>query len=134
MFTRGPAVAGEELLEPRTAAVGLQFESRTVVDTAVETAQAGPVRSRNAAAGDRVDFGDALATGAAAAKIGGAVVLTDGETLPAATSAYLSKRFDAARFAIGGSAAKADPGATAVVGADRYETATRLATRFFTST
>jgi putative cell wall-binding protein len=77
-------------------------------------------------------FADALAAGAVAAKIGGAVLLTNGRTQAPATASYLATRRPV-RYALGGPAAAADPGATAFNGADRYETAVLAARRFFPS-
>ena len=76
------------------------------------------------------DYPDALAAGPAAAKTGGAVLLTTDDTLGATTTAYLSAH-PGTIYAIGGPAATADPAATRLVGADRYTTATAVATRFF---
>ncbi|HET9187492.1 MAG TPA: cell wall-binding repeat-containing protein, partial [Acidothermaceae bacterium] len=76
------------------------------------------------------NFPDALAAGPAASHVQGAVLLTDGGRLPAATSAYLSAHAGAV-YAVGGPAAKADPSATAVVGADRYATAADVAAQLF---
>src|SRR5664279_2907372 len=67
------------------------------------------------------NFPDALAAGVAAVKAGGVVLLTNGSTLPAETSAYLSAH-PGTVYAIGGPAAAADPAATAIVGADRFDT------------
>ena len=78
------------------------------------------------------NFPDALSAGAAAAQIGGGVILSSGSTMPAATKAYLDIRVGGEVIAIGGPAAAAMPSAEAVVGADRYETATKVAQRFFT--
>ncbi len=77
-------------------------------------------------------FADALGAGAAAAHIDGAVLLTAGSTMPDATANYLANH-SSTRYAVGGPAAAAAPAATAIVGADRYDTATRVATRFFGS-
>src|SRR5450432_1797039 len=76
------------------------------------------------------NFADGLAAGAAAAKVGGVVLLTNGGAQAPATSAYLSAH-RGTRYAIGGPASHADPGATAVVGADRYSTAVDVAVKFF---
>lgn len=76
------------------------------------------------------DFADALAAGAAAAKIKGAVLLTDGGKMPAATAGYLRARRPV-RYALGGQAARADRQARAMAGADRYETSVLAAKRFF---
>jgi putative cell wall-binding protein len=78
------------------------------------------------------NFPDALAAGPAAASVGGVVLLTDGTTLPATTSAYLVAH-PGKVYAIGGPAVIADPPATALVGTDRYATAAAVATKFFTS-
>jgi probable HAF family extracellular repeat protein len=77
------------------------------------------------------NYPDALAAGPAAAHVHGAVLLTDGNVMPAATKSYLAKTTTV--YAIGGPAATADPAATAVFGADRYETAAAVATKFFTA-
>lgn len=73
------------------------------------------------------DFPDALAAGVAGGVIGGAVLLTEQETLSPETSAYLQQRGPVTRFAIGGAAAAADPGATPLVGATRFETTIAVA-------
>jgi putative cell wall-binding protein len=79
-----------------------------------------------------VNFPDALSAGVAAAKAGGVVLLSDGATLPAETSAYLSAH-PGTVYAVGGPAAKADPSATPLVGTDRYATSVAVAGQFFTS-
>ena len=77
------------------------------------------------------DFPDALPAGPAAATTGGAVLLTAGGELPASVRAYLDEHPSTERYAIGGTAAAADPSATPIVGSDRYDTAVRVAVRFF---
>jgi len=77
-----------------------------------------------------LDFPDALAAGAAAARVDGAVLLTDGRTLDPATRDYLEDH-DGDLYAIGGQAADAVPDARDVAGDDRYETAVMVAERFF---
>ena len=77
-----------------------------------------------------IGFADALAAGAAAAHEHAAVLLTAGSTMPAATADYLGSH-SSTRYAVGGPAAAAAPGATGIVGTDRYDTATRVATTFF---
>ena len=76
------------------------------------------------------DYPDALAAGPAAAKTGGAVLLTTGDSLGVATTAYLAAH-PGTIYAIGGPAATADPAASALTGADRYATAAVVAARFF---
>lgn len=78
------------------------------------------------------NFPDALTAGVAAVKAGGVVLLTNGSTLPTETSAYLSAH-PGTVYAIGGPAATADPSATAVFGADRFDTAIDVATKFFSA-
>ncbi|HET9186957.1 MAG TPA: cell wall-binding repeat-containing protein [Acidothermaceae bacterium] len=75
-------------------------------------------------------FADALAAGPPAALEHGAVLLTDGPTLPAETRAYLDAH-QGDVYAIGGAAASADPEATPIQGSDRYATAALVAERFF---
>ena len=77
-----------------------------------------------------VDFPDALAAGAAAAKVKGAVLLTQGPKMSPETAAYTGAH-PGTRYAIGGAAATADPGATSVSGVDRYDTAVKVAGKFF---
>jgi putative cell wall-binding protein len=78
------------------------------------------------------NFPDALTAGAAAAHLGGVVLLTDGTSLPAEVQAYLTAH-PGKVYAIGGPAVAADPSATAIAGADRYATATALAAALFTA-
>ncbi len=77
------------------------------------------------------NFPDALAAGPAAAHAHGAILLTDGSTLPTETATYLAGAHTT--YAIGGPAAAAAPSATAVLGSDRYATAAAVATKFFPS-
>lgn len=75
-------------------------------------------------------FPDALTSGPAATSVRGAVLLTDGAVLPKVTGDYLATHA-ATVYAVGGSAAKAAPKVTGLVGADRYATAAKVAERFF---
>jgi hypothetical protein len=75
------------------------------------------------------NFPDALAAGPAAAHVHGAILLTDGSTVPAETANYLTRAH--VTYAIGGPAAAAVPSATAILGSDRYATAAAVATKFF---
>lgn len=79
------------------------------------------------------DFPDALSAGSPAGDSFGAVLLTDGSRMAPATAAYLAGRPDATVYAVGGDAARAVTLAAGneIVGADRYETATMVADRFF---
>ncbi len=76
------------------------------------------------------NFPDALSAGVAAAEDSAAVLLTNGASLPSATTDYLKERV-ATVYAVGGPAAAADPSATPIVGEDRYETAVDVAQQFF---
>ena len=81
-------------------------------------------------------FPDALSAGPAAAHVGGVVLLTQGTIMPSATKAYLAAHPATEVFAIGGAAAKAEPTTPAdhqLVGIDRYETGTKVASRFFSN-
>ena len=80
-----------------------------------------------------LNFPDALAGGAAAAKAHAAVLLTAGVVMPTSTAAYLRAHPGDTRYALGGPAAAADPSATSIVGADRYGTATAVANGFFSA-
>jgi len=79
------------------------------------------------------DFPDAVSAGAAAGHADGAVLLTSGADMAPETAAYLEAHPVEARTAIGGSAAQADPDATAIVGANRVATAVMVAESFFPS-
>ncbi|MHB8671374.1 MAG: cell wall-binding repeat-containing protein [Acidimicrobiales bacterium] len=80
---------------------------------------------------DGTNFPDALSAGPAAITQSGTVLLTNGASQSPDTAAYLSGHPQAARYAVGGAAAAADPGAQAIVGQDRYATAAMVAGRFF---
>jgi putative cell wall-binding protein len=58
------------------------------------------------------------------------VLLTNGPTMPASVTAYLLAHSGAV-YAVGGPAVAADPAATALSGADRYETAAAVAIALF---
>jgi hypothetical protein len=74
---------------------------------------------------------DALVAGAAAAKAGGAVLLTDDGVMPAETAAYLAAHAGLTVYALGGPAAAADPAAVALVGRNRYVTGVVVARTLF---
>lgn len=78
-----------------------------------------------------LDFPDALSAGAAAAHLGGAVLLTDGDAQAPETASYLSAHPSPKRYTVGGEAAAADPAATPIFGADRYATAAQVAEQLF---
>ena len=78
----------------------------------------------------RRGFADALSAGAAAAHLGGVVLLTDGITLTAAVRTYIAAHPGVPVYAVGGPAAAAYPTATPLVGADRYATSVAVAHKF----
>ena len=129
----GPAALAPAV-ETRLRSLGYEVSRHAGPDryeTAVRVAEAlGNPGAVVLARGDA--FPDALAAGPAASSLGGAVLLTAGPTMPPSTAAYLSSH-NPSRYAIGGAAAAADPGAEAVVGADRFDTSARVASRFFGS-
>jgi SpoIID/LytB domain protein len=77
-----------------------------------------------------LNFPDALAAGVAAAKIHGVVLFTADGTMPPETQAWLSGH-QLPVTVVGGPAANAMPSAEKVAGADRYETAVKLAQQYF---
>lgn len=99
--------------------------------TAVIIADVGLDRPDLALLADGSDFPDSLVAGTAAATRDGAVLLTDGERMPAETAAHLEAADPSALVAIGGPAARAAPDAEPVVGLDRFDTATSVARQFF---
>ncbi|MGH8996657.1 MAG: cell wall-binding repeat-containing protein [Acidimicrobiales bacterium] len=80
-----------------------------------------------------LSFFDALSAVPAAIKSHAAILLTNGSSQSAATGLYIYSHSSDARVAIGGplAAAGADPGATAVFGADLYATSAAVASTFF---
>jgi hypothetical protein len=78
-----------------------------------------------------LNFPDALAAGAAAGPRGAAILLTQGATMPASVATYLQQHPPTSTYAIGGPAAAAAPSAIPVVGSDRYDTAVKIASTFF---
>ena len=76
------------------------------------------------------NYADALAAGPAAAHATGAILLTNGTSMPGVTTAYLAAH-PGSTYAVGGPAATADPSASAISGTDRYATAALVAQQFF---
>jgi len=74
-----------------------------------------------------MDFPDALSAAALAVVNKGAVLLTNGNQQATETSAYLKAHTGDKATAIGAAAAAADPSATPVVGATRWETSAKAA-------
>lgn len=80
---------------------------------------------------DGLSFPDPLIAASAAPAVDGGVLLTAGSAMPAETNAYIAAHAGATRYAVGSAARTADPGATALVGTDQYDTARVVAERFF---
>ncbi|HWF41111.1 MAG TPA: cell wall-binding repeat-containing protein, partial [Acidothermaceae bacterium] len=122
-----PAGIGDELESAGYSVVRYSGPDRFATAVAVANALGDPSTVLLATG---TGFPDALAAGPAAAHVHGAVLLTDGTALPAATADYLSLHKPTV-YAIGGAAVAADPTATAIVGADRFATAAAVASTFF---
>ncbi len=101
--------------------------------TAVLIAQSGLNNPANLFLANGINFPDALSAGPSAAKVGGAILLTNNNVMPAFTQQYLASRTGVTVYAMGGPAAGAAPQAIPIVGADRYITAVMAAQRFFTN-
>lgn len=80
-----------------------------------------------------LNFPDALSGGPAAVAKGAAILLTNGKSPAPETTQYLATLGTTTRYALGGPAAAADPGATPLAGADRFETSALIASTFFSS-
>lgn len=129
-------VGGEAALGPAVAgALGRYAVERLAggdrYATAVAVAREGLGAPPDVMLATGRDAPDALAASAAAAALDGAVLLTDGATLPALTAAYLHAHGTGARYAVGGPAATADPTAVPLVGPERTATAAAAATPLF---
>jgi hypothetical protein len=131
-------LGGTGVLSPaiadRLGALGYQvtrYGGANRFETAIVIAQQGLDNPPTLLLSTGTAFVDGLSAGAAAAARGGALLLTDGATMPPAVAAYLQAHPAARRFAVGGPAAAADPSATRVVGANRYDTSRLVASLFF---
>jgi hypothetical protein len=82
---------------------------------------------------DGTNFPDALSAGTAAVISHGAILFTFGTKPYPSTSSYLTAHPGDVRYAVGGPAVAADPGASPLAGIDRYATSAIVAQRFFTS-
>ncbi len=69
-----------------------------------------------------LNFPDAISAAAVAAANQGAILLTNGPSQAPATAAYLAAHPSVQRWAVGGQAVAADPGAIPVAGANRWAT------------
>ena len=96
-------------------------------ETAAAVAVEGLGRPGTVLVATGTDFPDGLAAGAVAARLGGAVLLSQGDQPSAATDAYLSTVPTARMIAVGGPATRAYPRAEPAAGLDRFETAANVA-------
>jgi hypothetical protein len=80
-----------------------------------------------------LNYPDALTAVPAAVISRGAILLTAGATQAPETATYLSSNPPSLRWAIGGAATTADPGARSLAGADRWATAVAIDRQFFSS-
>lgn len=108
----------------------LRIAGETRYDTAVAVAEqaAAPEVVFVARA---LAFPDALAAGAAAASVGGVVVLTPDDAPIEVTTDYLAANAGARQVAVGGPAARAYPDLESLAGEDRSATAVAVAEAFF---
>jgi hypothetical protein len=133
-------------VEADVAAIGyhvVRLAGQNRYATAIEIAEAITPAPTTVVAATGVDFPDALSAGAAAGALdlsgsSAVVVLTHGGVLPAETKKYLDGLANSANppriTAVGGEsvpAVSAYPGAAAIVGSDRYQTAQMVASAFF---
>lgn len=110
----------------------------TSVTVAMKTAQIYEEHGQEVKAvffADGTNFADSLAAGPAAAVRNGVLLLTNGSSMVWYVADQAAS-FGRPMWAIGGNAAKASSslGARAVVGADRFDTATKVAKTFFPTT
>jgi putative cell wall-binding protein len=106
---------------------GNRFETATII------ASQGLSNPATVLLASGLDFPDALAGGAAAAKAGAAILLTEGSGPAPETTTYLAGHTGDTKYALGGPAAAAYPSASPLVGVDRYETSVKIANQFFAS-
>jgi putative cell wall-binding protein len=136
LFVLGETVAISQAIQNQLSTLGYlvtRLGGADRFETAVRIASIGLGNPATILLATGLNFPDALSGGAAAAKVSGAILLTNGTTQAPATSAYLASRASATVFALGGPAAAAQPTASAIIGVDRYATAVQVAQRFFVS-
>lgn len=134
VYLLGGTVALSASVQTAIVSAGYQvvrFEGVDRFDTAVRVARDGLANPVNLLVADGTNFPDALTAGAAAAKVAGAVVLSNGSSAVPITSQYLSSRPSLSLTSVGGPAATAYPAGQAIVGIDRYDTSAQVAARFF---
>ncbi|MCO8126153.1 choice-of-anchor O protein [Acidimicrobiia bacterium EGI L10123] len=109
----------------------VRFAGATRYETAIEIAETGLGNPATVFLTTGRNFADGLTAGTAAATVDGAVLLTDGDQMVPAVVDYLTANVPDVRYAVGGPATRADTGAQAIAGADRYATSALLAAAFF---
>jgi hypothetical protein len=131
-------LGGEDALNDaiatRLASLGyaiVRYEGVDRYDTAVKIAEMGPASPTAFLLATGTNFPDALAAGAAAAKVHASVLLSDGPLPSPITDAYLAANPSTPHYCIGGPACTAHPDAIQFVGLDRYETSVMVADGFF---
>jgi stage II sporulation protein D len=112
----------------------VRFGGATPAGTARQVARALERRASvtNVFEVSRDDPAAAWVAGAAAAKLHGVVLLTDGAKQSSDSATWLSRHAKVTRYAVGGDAAKADPAATPITAADASALSAAVAKRFFT--
>jgi glycosidase len=106
-----------------------RLQGPTRVETSIAVAEQLDADTLLVATGN--DFPDALAAGAAAVHVGGAILITAEDRAHPAVTAHLDTRTGVDVYAVGGPGARAYPAMTAVSGPSREETAVEVARRFF---
>jgi putative cell wall-binding protein len=136
VYLLGGTVALDQPVEDRLDELGydtVRYGGLNRFDTAAIIADEGLDNPDTLLLANGGDFPDAVSAGAAAGNVDGAVLLTSGADMAPETAAYIEAHPVETRTAIGGSAAQADPDATAIVGANRVATAVMVAESFFPS-
>lgn len=137
----GPAAVSVEVEEAFRAA-GMATERIAGADryeTAVAVAGAVAPSPAEVFLASGTSYPDAIVAGAPAGRLGAPILLTTRDELPAATGAYLDRIRPGRVHAVGGTAVVGDRAYTRARatdrsgGADRYETAVRVAERFSAS-
>lgn len=111
----------------------IRLNGPTRFETAIEIAKATNDNPNDIMVTTGLNFPDALAAGAAAAKVGGVVVLSAGDDAHPATTAFLAQNAGASTYAVGGPASRAYPAAEKVAGTGREATAVEVAEKFFSA-
>jgi putative cell wall-binding protein len=134
VYLLGGPVALNGAVEDQVRSMGYattRYAGGNRYQTAVAIADQGLANPSTLLLATGTNFADALSGSAAAAVAKAAILLTDGSTMAPDTASYLGQHAGAKTYALGGPAAAADPSATPIVGADRYDTSAHVASQFF---